>query len=85
MDRNELLKQKTRDKETQNKTPLVLTYNCFLPNNSNIVRKYQNVVNISRTLQGLLQEEQITTFKRNRNLKDQIVSNCIESGEVKHA
>ena len=38
MDRNELLK-KARDKETQNKTPLVLTYNWFLPNNSNIVRK----------------------------------------------
>ena len=39
IDRNELLKEKTHDKETQNKIPLVLTYNRFLPNISNIVRK----------------------------------------------
>ena len=31
IDRNELLKEKTHDKESQNKTPLVLTYNHFLP------------------------------------------------------
>ena len=29
IDRNELLKEKTHDKEVQNKTPLVLTYNRF--------------------------------------------------------
>ena len=37
LDRNELLKEKTHDKETQNKTPLVLPYNHFLPNISNSV------------------------------------------------
>ena len=37
IDRNELLKEKTHIKEVQNKTPLVLTYNRFLPN---IVRKH---------------------------------------------
>ena len=37
IDRNELLKEKTHDNESQNKTPLVLTYNLFLPNISNIV------------------------------------------------
>ena len=31
IDRIELLKAKTPDKETQNKTPLVLPYNHFLP------------------------------------------------------
>ena len=50
IDRNELLKEKTHDKETQNKTPLVLTYNRFLSNISNIVRKHWNILNISRTL-----------------------------------
>ena len=40
IDRNELLKEKTHDKETRNKTPLVLTYNRFLRNISNIVRKH---------------------------------------------
>ena len=82
-DRNELLKEKAHDKETQNKTLLVLTYNRFLPNISNIVRKHWNIPNISRTLQGLFQEEPITTFERNRNLKELIESNCIENGKVK--
>ena len=85
IDRNELPKEKTHDKEAQNKTPLVLTYNRFLPNISNIVRKHWNVLNISRTLQGLFQEEPITAFKTNRNLKELIGSNCIENGKVKRA
>ena len=85
IDRNELLREKTHDKETKNKTPLVLTYNHFLPNISNIVRKHWNILNISRTLQGLFQEEPIMAFKRNRNLKELIRSNCIEHGKVKRA
>ena len=85
IDRSELLKEKTHDKETKNKTPLVLTYNRFLPNISNIVRKHWNIVNISRTLQGLLQEEPITVYTRNRNPKELIGSNCIENGKVKQA
>ena len=69
IDRNELLKEKTHGKETQNKTPLVLTYNRFLPNISNIVRKQWNILNISRTPRVLFQEKLITAFRRNRNSK----------------
>ena len=82
-DRNELLKEKTRDRETQNKTLLVLTYNNFLPNINNLVRKHWNILNISRALQVFFQDEPITAFKRNRNLKKLIGSNCIKSGKVK--
>ena len=85
IDRNELLKEKTQDKESQNKTPLVLIYNCFLPNISNIVWKHWSMFNISRTLQGLFQEGPITAFKRKSNLKKLIGSNCIENGKVKQA
>ena len=67
-------RKKIHDKETQNKTPLVLTYNFFFPNISNIVRKHWNIVNISRTFQGLFEKERITVFKRNRNLKELIGS-----------
>ena len=63
IDRNELLKEKPHDKEAQNKTPLVLTYNHFLPIISNIVRTHWNILNISRTLQGLFQEEPIMALK----------------------
>ena len=62
--RNEVLKDKTHDKETKNRTLLVLTYNHFLPN----IRKHWNILNISGTLQGSIQEKPITAFKRNRNL-----------------
>ena len=54
-------------------------------NISNIVRKHWNILNISRTLQGLFQEVLITAFKRNRNLKELTGSNCIENGKVKRA
>ena len=47
MNRNELLKEKTHDKETQNKTPLVLTYNRFSQNISNIVQKRWNIIDIA--------------------------------------
>ena len=83
IDRNELQKEKTHDKEAQNKTPLVLTDNRFFPKISNIVQKHWNILNISRTLKWLFQEEPITAFKRNRNLKELIGSNCIENGKVK--
>ena len=43
------------------------------------------MLNISRTLQELFQEELITAFKKNRNLKEPIGSNCIENGKVKRA
>ena len=51
IDKNELLKEKAHSKEMQSKVPVVLTYNRFLPNISNIVRKHLNILNISRTLQ----------------------------------
>ena len=76
---------KAHDKETQNKTPLVLTYNRYFQNISYIVRKHWNILNISRTLKGLFQEEPFTAFKRNRNLKELIGSNCIEDEKVKRA
>ena len=56
-----------------------------MPNISNVVRKHWNILNISRTLQGLFQEEPITAFIRNRNLKQLIVSTCIENRKVKRA
>ena len=83
IDRNERLNEKTHDQETQNKTPLVLTYNSFLPKINNLVRKHWNILNISRALQVFFQDEPITAFKRNRNLKKIIGSNCIENGRVK--
>ena len=67
------------------KTPLVLTYNRFLPNISNNVQNHWSTLYISTTLQGLFQEESVVAFRRKRNLKGLIGSNCIENGKVKRA
>ena len=48
-----------------------------------IVRKHWNIRNSRRTLQGVFQKEPITDFKRNRNLKELLGSNCIENGKAK--
>ena len=85
IDKNELLKEKAHSKEMQSKAPVVLTYNRFLPNISNIVRKHLNILNISRTLQRFFQEEPTAAFKRNRNLKEFIGGNSIEKEKVKRA
>ena len=58
IDRTGLLK-KTHDKDSQNTTPLFLTYNRFLPNISNIARKHWSILNISRRLQGLFQKNRL--------------------------
>ena len=42
IDRNELLKEKIHDKETENKTSLVLTYNRFSPNNIRNIVLFSN-------------------------------------------
>ena len=56
-----------------------------MPNISNIVRKHWSILNISRTIQGLFQEEPITAFTRNKNLKELIGSNCTKNIKVKRA
>ena len=58
IDRTGLLK-KIHDKDTQNKTPLFLTYNRFLLNISNIARKHWAILNISKRLEGLFQKNRL--------------------------
>ena len=58
-------------------------FTILLPNISNIVQNNWNILNISTTLTGLLQEEPNRAFKRNRSLKELIGSNCNKNGKVK--
>ena len=81
IERNELLKEKTHEKETQNKIPPVLIYNSFLTNINNTVRKHCKILHISKKLQGLFQEESITAFKRKSSLKELLENNCMENGQ----
>ena len=56
-----------------------------MPNISNIVQNNWNVLNISTTLQGLLQEEPNRDFKRNWGPKELIGSNFNKNRKVKGA
>ena len=47
LDRNEILKEKVREKPKQTSIPLTLTYNRFCPNISKVIRKRWNLLAIN--------------------------------------
>ena len=83
MNRKEFLKE--RDNTTSKETiiPLVLTYNPSLPNISKVVRKHWNLLSINKAFKKIFQNEPVTAFWRNKNLKELIGSNEIEHNKVK--
>ena len=52
IDRNELLKEKTIDKETENKTLIVLTNNRFLPDISNALESTGICLILAKNFKG---------------------------------
>ena len=57
----------------------MITYSRFLPNITGIVRsQYWNIPHINKDLYKSFEEEQVESFKRNKNLKE-----LIETGKVK--
>ena len=80
LDRNEMLKERITEKVKQTRIPLRLTYNRFCPN-SKLIRKHWNLLAINESLKEILTCQQITAFKRNKNLKEQIGSNKIEKNK----
>ena len=80
MDRKETtLPQKKKKK----KNPLLLTYSRSLPNISKVVRKHWNILFMNKTFKEIFQNELVTAFRRNKNLKEIIGSNKIEHNKVK--
>ena len=85
LDRTELLKEKSSTTTNEPRIPLLLTYNRFLPNISNIVQRNWSILQINKDLREVFQNAPITAFKRNKNLKELIGGNKIENNRVKKA
>ena len=67
----------------------MLTYDQFLPNITGIIQKHWNLLQrkkkkiLKKDLQELFEEELITAFKKNKNLKELIQSTSNGKGKVK--
>ena len=81
--RDDLLQEKDQEQQDPKRILLILTYNQFLPNLAAVVRKSWNILQTNKSLRELFQEQPITAFKRNKNLKEIIGGTLIENGKVK--
>ena len=62
---------------------LVLTYNRSLPNISKVAHKHWNILSISKSFKDYFQNEPVTAFRQNINLKELISSNKVKYTKVK--
>ena len=79
----ELLKERDNITSKEAKILLVLRYSQFLPNISKVVRKHLNILSISKAFKEIFQNESVTVFRCNKNLKELTCSNKIEHNKVK--
>ena len=63
IDRNELQKEKTHDKEAQNKTPLVLTDNRFFPKLATLFKSIGIYLILAEHLNGYSKKNQLRLLK----------------------
>ena len=77
------LQEKDQEQQDPKLIPLILTYSRFLPNLTAVGRKNWNILQTNKNLRELFQEQPITAFKRNKNLKEIIGSTRIENGKNK--
>ena len=82
--RDDLLQQKDKEQQDLKRIPWIsLTYSRFLPNLTAVVRKNWNILQTNKNLRELFQEQPITVFMRNKNLKEIIENTRIKNGKVK--
>ena len=81
--RDDLLQEKDQEQQDPKGISLILTYSRFLPNLTAVVRENWNILQTNKNLRELFQEQPITAFKRNKNLKEIIGSTRIENGKIK--
>ena len=83
MERKELSKERDNTTLKETKIPLVLTYSRALPYISKVARKHGNILSINQEFKQILRNEQLTSFRRNKKLKELIGSNKIVHSRVK--
>ena len=81
--RDDLLQEKDQEQQDPKGISLILTYSRFLPNLTAVVRENWNILQTNKNLRELFQEQPITAFMRNKNLKEIIENTRIKNGKVK--
>ena len=76
-------KEKVEEKLKQTCIPLRLTYNCFCPNISKVIREHWNWLSINESIKEMFNCQPLTAFTRNKDLKELVESNKIEKNTVK--
>ena len=83
LNRNEMLKKKVKEKPKQTCIPVTLTYNCFCPNISKVIRKHWSLLELNESLKEIFNCQPITAFRWNKTLKELIGSNEIAKDKIK--
>ena len=65
----ELLKKRDNATSKETKIPLASTYNQSLTNISKVFPKYWNILSVNKSFKQIFQNEPVTAFKSNKNLK----------------
>ena len=66
LDRNEMLKEKVREKPKEKCLSLTLTYNRFCLNIRKVIRKHWNLLEINESLKEIFNCQRITAFRRKK-------------------
>ena len=80
MKRKQLLS--TYKKTIQNRIPVSINYNRYLPNISNTITKNWNILQISPTPEKVFDSKPIITYKRNKNLDELIGGHTLQGEKV---
>ena len=72
----------TNKRTIQNRIPVSITCNRYLPNISKIITKNWNILQISPTLQKVFDKKPMITYKRNKNLGEFIGGHTLQGGNV---
>ena len=83
VNRKELLNERDNTTSKETKIPLVLTYNWSLQNTAKVVCNHWNILSINKSFNKIFQNETVTAFKHNENLRQVIGSTKIEYNKVK--
>ena len=83
MNRKELLKERDNNTSKETKISLVLTHSWSLPNISKVAHKLWNILSIKKAFKEIFQNEPVTAFRHDKNLKELMGGNKIEYNKVK--
>ena len=80
MKRKQLLLNHKRT--VQNRIPVLIAYNRYLPNISKIITRNWNILEVSPTLQKVYDKKPMVTYKRNKNLDGLINGHTRQGGKL---